>query len=190
MKKMSMYFASATCAVMASLAAIAATYDYSEEGGKALVVGDDDESLVEALAEVEEELVELLLVLRVEAAGGFVGKDNGGVIDEGTGDSHALLLAAREFGGLMVGTVGKAEEVKQLTSSRAGIAHVVSGDEGRHHDVLLGSELGQQLVKLEDEADVGIAEGGQRFLAQTADVGAVDNDGACIGAVKGADDLQ
>ena len=56
MKKMSMYFASATCAVMASLAAIAATYDYSEEGGKALVVtvgsGDEDYLSDDAVAKL------------------------------------------------------------------------------------------------------------------------------------------
>ena len=37
-------------------------------GGEALVVSDDDEGLAELVAEVEEELVQLLLVLRVERA--------------------------------------------------------------------------------------------------------------------------
>ena len=36
------------------------------DGGQLLVVGDDDEGLAELIAQVEEELVELLLVLRVE----------------------------------------------------------------------------------------------------------------------------
>ena len=38
------------------------------EGGELFVVGDDDEGLAEAVAEVEEEAVKLLFVLRVEGA--------------------------------------------------------------------------------------------------------------------------
>ena len=64
------------------------------EGGELLVVGNDDEGLAETVAEVEEELVELLLVMRVERAGGLVGEDDGGVVDEGAGHGDALLLAA------------------------------------------------------------------------------------------------
>ena len=64
------------------------------EGGEAFVVGDDDEGLTETVAKVEEELVEFLLVLGVEAAGGLVGKDDRGVVDEGAGDGDALLLSS------------------------------------------------------------------------------------------------
>ena len=38
------------------------------EGSQSFVVGDDDESLSELVAEVEEELVELVFVLAVEAS--------------------------------------------------------------------------------------------------------------------------
>jgi len=67
--------------------------------GEALIVGDDNEGLAELLAEVEEELVELLFVLRVEGAGGLVGKDDIGLVHEGAGHGDALLLATRELGG-------------------------------------------------------------------------------------------
>jgi hypothetical protein len=60
--------------------------------GQRLVVGDDDKRLSEFVAQVEEELVKFLLVLRVEGARGLVGKDDGGVVDEGTGYGHALFL--------------------------------------------------------------------------------------------------
>ena len=38
------------------------------EGGQLLIVGDDDKSLPELVAQVKEELVKLLFVLRVERA--------------------------------------------------------------------------------------------------------------------------
>ena len=64
------------------------------EGGEAFVVGYYDEGLPHLVAEVEEELVQLGLVAAVEAAGGLVGKDDRGVVDEGAGDGDALLLSS------------------------------------------------------------------------------------------------
>jgi hypothetical protein len=42
----------------------------------------------------------------VEIAGGFVGVDDAGVVDERAGDGHALLLAAGKFGGQVMETLG------------------------------------------------------------------------------------
>jgi len=64
------------------------------EGGERLVVGDDDEGLSETVAEVEEQLVQLGLVLGVERAAGLISQDDGGVVDEGTGHGNALFLTA------------------------------------------------------------------------------------------------
>ena len=63
------------------------------EGGQLFVVGDDDEGLAEAVAEVEEEAVEFLLIVGVEGAGRLVGQDDGRVVDEGAGYGDTLLLA-------------------------------------------------------------------------------------------------
>ena len=38
----------------------------------------------------------------VEVAGGFVGEDDGGLVDEGAGDGDALALTAGELVGLVV----------------------------------------------------------------------------------------
>ena len=73
------------------------------ERGQLFVMGDDDESLAEAVAEIEEELVQLLLVLGVERTGRLVGQDDGGIVDKGAGHGDTLLLAARQFGGLVGG---------------------------------------------------------------------------------------
>ena len=70
-------------------------------GGELFIVGDNDKGLAEAVAEVEEEVVQLLLVLGVEGAGRLVGQDDSRVVDEGAGNGYALLLAARELGGFV-----------------------------------------------------------------------------------------
>ena len=49
-------------------------------GGKGLVVGDDDEGLPHGVAQVEEETVQFLLVLRVERTARLVGKDHLGFV--------------------------------------------------------------------------------------------------------------
>lgn len=81
-----------------------------------LVVGDDYESLAELVAQVEEELVQLCLVLRVERARRLVGEHHSRIVHQRARHSHTLLLAAREFVGLVVGAVG---ETHESSSSRA-----------------------------------------------------------------------
>ena len=128
-------------------------------GGERFVVGDDDEGLPQLVAQVEEEAVQLLLVLCVEAARGLVGKDHLGTVHQGAGHGNTLLLASRELGWLVGGSVGEVQVVEHLHGALAGIAHAGTTDEGGHHHVLYSGELGQQLVKLEHEADVLVAEG-------------------------------
>ena len=158
--------------------------------GEGFVVGDDDEGLAETVAEIEEELVQLLLVFAVETARGFVGKDDGGIVDEGTGHSHALFLSAGEFVGLVVGPLGEIHELEQFFGAPLSLAMGCAGNVGWNHDVLDGRELGQQLVELEYETEMTVAEVGQFLLREGSGVDAVDTYGAAVGPVEGADDLQ
>ena len=160
------------------------------ESGQLLVVGDDDESLAEAVAEVEEELVQFLLVLGVERTGRLVGQDDGRAVDEGAGHSDALLLAARQFGGLVRGAVAESHELQQFLGPFLGFLLRGAGDVGRNHDVLQSRELGEQLVELEDEAQVAVAEVGKGLLAEGGGVDTIDTYRTRVGAVEGADDLQ
>ena len=153
-------------------------------------MGDDDEGLPQLVAQVEEELVQLLLVLCVEATRGLVGKDYLRAVDEGAGHGYALLLSTRELGRLVGGTVGEVQVVEHLHSAAAGIAHAGSGNEGGHHHVLHGGEFGQQLVKLEYEADMPVAEGRELLLLISGDVDAIEEHTAAVGAVERADYLQ
>ncbi len=52
-----------------------------------------DDGLAGAI-EVVEQVKDLLAAVRIECAGRLVGQQQGGTIDEGAGDGHALALAA------------------------------------------------------------------------------------------------
>src|ERR687897_2906255 len=61
------------------------------------VVSDDEKGQPALDVEPPHQLDDLLGVLAVEVAGGLVGPDDRGVVDERAGDRHALALAAREL---------------------------------------------------------------------------------------------
>ena len=159
-------------------------------GGELGVVGYDDEGLAVLVAEGEEELVELAGVLGVEVAAGLVGQDGHGAVHQCAGDGDALLLAAAEGGGLVGGAVVDLEFLQQLAGAGFGLTEGGAGDEGWDADVLQGGEFGQEVVGLEDEADVLVAEACEVFLFEAADVGVAVAEGAGVGTVEGAEDLE
>lgn len=63
------------------------------DGGEA--VGDDDGGSADH--DAVEGLLDAFLGLGVEGAGGLVEEEDGGVLDNGSGDGNPLLLASREL---------------------------------------------------------------------------------------------
>ena len=159
-------------------------------GSKGFVVGDNNEGLTHLVAKVEEEAVQLLLVLRIQRTAGLVGKDNIGLIDKGTGNGHTLLLASGKLVGLMVGTVGKFHELEQLQGTLTGLALTGTGYHGGYHDILECRELGQQLMELEDEADVLVTELAKLGAAEAEDILPPDENLSAIGLIQRAHNLQ
>ena len=90
----------------------------------------------------------------------------------------------------MSGAIGEAQVLEHLHSATTCFAHAGTLNEGGHHHILYSRELGQELVKLEDEADMTIAEGRELLLLVDRHVDAIEEHAAAIGAVEGADDLQ
>src|SRR5258708_38507715 len=50
-------------------------------------------------------------VFRIQVAGGLVSQDNGRLVDQSSGQGHALLLAARKLGRPMVKTLAKSQQI-------------------------------------------------------------------------------
>ena len=160
------------------------------ECGEAFIMGDDDERLAKAVAEIEEELVELGLVLGVEAARRLIGQDDIGTVDQGTGHCHTLLFTSRKFIGLMLCTVGESHHAKEFLGCIEGIRATAPCDEGRNHDVLYGCEFWQELVELEHKTNVLVAEGRERLFLQGQHICAAYQDTPSIGRIERTHDLQ
>lgn len=156
------------------------------EAGHLGVVGDHDDGVAVAV-EVLEEVGDDLLVGGVEVSGGFVGEEDGRVVDEGASDADALLLSAGEFAGEVAGAITEAYAGESL----AGFGFVGHGVEVLgEHDVFERGEVGDKVELLEDEADLVGAEAVEFGGGHGGDVVAVDFEGSGGGAVEAAEHVD
>src|SRR5262249_12583541 len=112
------------------------------------------------------------------------------MIDERTGDGHALLLSARKLGGQMMLALAESHGRQR----RAGLL-VLLGEryvavEKRQLDVFNGAGARNEVEVLEDEPQLLIANGGALIGGQIRDVGAAEVIGAARRAVEAADDVH
>ncbi len=113
------------------------------------VVGDHQDGVAGAV-QLAENFHDDGFVGFVEIAGGLVGEDELGLIDQGAGDGDALLLAAGELGGEMRQAIAQAHAAQGFCGLRfVGDAVEVLGE----HYVFHGGEVGHEMELLEDEPD-------------------------------------
>ena len=103
-----------------------------------------------------EELEDSLASAVVQRAGGLVAQEELRILRQGPGDGHPLLLSAGELGGEVGQPVLQAHGAQHLRRVQG-----LPADLGRQLHVLQGGEVGDQVVELEDKADVVAAVGGQ-----------------------------
>ena len=91
--------------------------------------------------------------LAIERRGGLVGQDDRWLVGQGPGDGHALLLAARQLGNPGLCPVMHVQGRQHL--QRRGACHGVldARQHGKQRHVVGGVEEGDQVRRLEDEAD-------------------------------------
>ncbi len=126
----------------------------------------------------------------VECAGGFVGEDEGGAVDDRAGDGDALLLAAGELVGFIVEPVAEADAIE---GGGGAIASFVGRDvavDRRQHDVFEGAERGEQVELLEDEAEFLVADFGEVGFGNLRHVDAVKGVVADRWAIEATDDVH
>ena len=127
---------------------------------------------------------------RVEVAGGLVGEDDFGFGDEGASDGDALLLAARELDGEVVGFFLEIEAGENVGGLDAAVGLRGAGiDEGKGN-VVEDGEGGNEVEVLEDEADFLRAEAGFFFVANAGDGFAVQEIDTRGGGVEEANDVE
>lgn len=107
----------------------------------------------------------------VERAGWRVAQQDVGALDDGAGNGDALLLAARQLGRKMVTARSQAHHGDGIVDR-----HRFGCDVGDQRDVLEHGQAGDQIVELEDEADMTAAIGGQLRFAGGAQILGAEQD--------------
>jgi len=121
----------------------------------AVVVGDHQDGAAAAAGEFLEEVDDIATGLAIEGGGRFVGEDEFRIGDECSGDGDALFLAAGNFRGEIVEPFAEADAGENF---RGSAPYLVGGDfrmKLKHHfDIFPHREEREEIVLLEDEADV------------------------------------
>ena len=116
-----------------------------------MFVGHQDDG-VSLGVELIEQIHDLFAGLRIQVPGGLVGEDDGRVIDQGSGDGHALALSAGELVGLVVHARFQVHDAQRpLGALQAFMGRRAVVDERQLH-VVQGSRAGQQVEGLENKA--------------------------------------
>ena len=125
------------------------------------VVGDHDDGLVKLPARHFQKTDDVVAGSGVQVSGRLVGQDNRGLAGKGSCDGHPLLLAAGELVGKAVKLLFQAEKLDYLQDEFPVRPPAVQGD-GKN-DVFPYALDGNQIIILEDKADLLAAENGGLF---------------------------
>ena len=102
-------------------AAIAEADDAAAAAGEVLFVRHKEDGVARGVYLVEE-VHDLVTGAGVEGTGRLVGEDDGGRVDEGAGNGHALPLAAGQLVGSVVDAIGQAYGREGMGSPLAALA--------------------------------------------------------------------
>ena len=159
--------------------------------GDVLLVGDHDDRLA-GVVQLAQHFHDLLAGGRVEVAGRLVGQDDVGIVDQRPGDGHALLLAAGELGGPVVDPIAQADQPGELDRPLVRLLAELAGSlvGQRELDVLEHGVLRDQVVRLEDEAEVAAADLGELVVVEPRDVATAQEVLAAGRAVEAAQQVE
>jgi len=150
----------------------------------------DDDQRQAVFVERAKQLDDLRAGLGVEVAGRLVAQEQLGRVIESARDRHALLLPARQRARARLGLVADADTRQRLDGARVGARRVSVGEIGGQLDVLARRQMVEQVERLEDEADLAVAEARQPPVVERVQVVAEHRRLAGVAAVEPAHDVQ
>ena len=113
-------------------------------GGELFGVGYHDQSDVIVAVEFDEQVGKRFGGRMIKCAGGFVGENEAGPVDQRAYDSNALAFPAGELGRSVVETVSKSDPFKKLLGAFDGTGRgTAGGGQGGHKDVFEDGTLRQ-----------------------------------------------
>ncbi len=113
------------------------------------------------LVQRNQDLFYLLSGFRVKVSCRFIREEDLRFEDERPGDGHPLLFPAGELPGFVGDPVAQPHLAEDRLRLPFRLRFRDPPDQGGHHGVFQGAEFGQEVVKLEDEADLPVPEGGK-----------------------------
>ncbi|MCK7518223.1 MAG: hypothetical protein MZV64_11125 [Ignavibacteriales bacterium] len=137
------------------------------------MAADDDRGAL--LADLLEQRDDLEGQLGVEVARRLVGQDDLGVVDDGPGDGHALLLAVGQAAGELPHLLVEVDLLERGEDAPADLLAPDAHDLERHGDVLEDRPVEHQAEVLEDDAHRA-PQGVDAVVGDLEDVDAVDQD--------------
>jgi hypothetical protein len=161
--------------------------------GQFQAVGHDDERDPLGAIQLDEEVAEGAGRCVIQRAGGLVGQQQPGAVDQRAHDGGALRLAAGKQARTMVAPVGEPDALQQRLRPpgiRLPLRARPAGGEGRQQHILQHGALRQQMMLLEHESDQAVAQAGQRILGQQPQVPAVQHHRPRGRPVEAADDVE
>ena len=118
----------------------------------------------------------------IEIAGGFIGKQDGGVGGESPGNSHPLLLATGELARVVAHARPQPHPLQKGFGLLPGPRLPLQLQ--RQHHIFQGGERGQQLERLEYETHVAAPEQGAPVFIQFTQVGITYHHPAAAGLIE------
>ena len=110
----------------------------------------------------------------VQRAGRLIRHDDGRVRRDGAGDGDALLLAAGHLRGLVFAAVGQTDALEGLDGHLVPVVDAEALIDQRQLDILLHGERLNEVVLLEDESDLLVADARELGIAQLAHIRSVE----------------
>src|SRR5262245_56051271 len=126
----------------------------------------------------------------MEASRRLVREQHVGLGCECASDGHALSLAAGHACGACIDSMAEIELLEQRLRTNARLRFGPATYSERQHDVADGGLLRQQVVELEDEADMLVEEAGALGRRQLADRHLVDEHRALVGLIEPTDHVE
>jgi len=113
-----------------------------------------------------------------------------GLLQQCAAHSDSLAFAAGQLSGSLVGAVSQSDAFDQLFGARRQVAVGCEAGERGQEDIFENAALRQELVILEDEADVLIAEGGEVSSGQSPWILAENFEVSGRGAIESPGEVQ
>ena len=121
----------------------------------AVVVGHHDDRGAVLDGQILEEAHDIAGRIGIEGGGRLVGQDQPRAVGKGARDRHPLALAARQLARLVVDAGAEPEALQHGDAALAHLrARMAAGELQRHLHILVGGQRFEEIVHLEDKADV------------------------------------